>query len=263
MRINKTLGILVIGLLAAGTVWAQMGDDDGWQPKRREHKGFQGRGGEGRGGGLGGGRFGQDREGRGPGNRQGMGGQGGQRKPPMEMMIGKLIQNPEAAEKLGLTEEQISKIKNGTEEIRTGMQELTEKMRSAAEEQVKLLQGDTIDEAALMAAVEKTGAIRTEIAKLKIRGLILVKTTLTPEQVQKIKQFIHHRRQQMNERRGRGPRDGEGGGDGEGDGNRPRFRRDKGWGRDKGHGDGAIRGGWRDRERAKDGDAEGDDAGEL
>ena len=252
MRARKILTVAVIGTLAVTTAWAQMGDDAGWGDERPERKGYRGRG-----GGFGGGRFGKEGEGRGQGRRPGMGGPGGDRQPPMEMIIAKLLQNPEAREKLGLTEEQANAIKTGSEEIRNQMQELSEKMRTAAEEQVQLLQADTIDEEAVMAAVEKTGDIRTQIAKLRVQGMILVKSILTVEQIAKTREFMRNR---MRERmRDRGPRDGDR--EGEGEGRRPRGFRGKGRNGAGREGDG-IRGGWRDRERKRDAETKDDAATE-
>jgi len=244
MRTKTALTTLVAIAMTATTIHAQMGEDDwgerrGDRGERGDRRGLHGRGG----------RFGKDG---GEGRRPGMGrGPGADRQPPMEMVIGRLLQNPEAREKLGITEDQVNAIKTGTEDIRTRMHELGEEMRSAAEEQVKLLQAETVDEEAVMAAVQKTGNIRTEIAKLRVKGLILVKSTLSADQVAKIKEFMHSRRH-----RGRGPRKGEGG-----EQRRPRERgeRGQGWGRheERGEGDG-IRGGWRDRDRDRDREREHD-----
>lgn len=255
MRGKTVLTAAVIGLLTVGTIWAQMGDDDGTEDKRPERKGFLGRNGR-----FGGDRGGNEGEGRGPKRRPGMGGPemgrgpGGDREPPLEMLIGRMIENPEAVKKLGLSEEQINALKDSLKQLREEQESLHEQMRTAAEEQVKLLQADTVDEAALMAAVEKTGAIRTEIAKLRVKGMLLVKKTLTADQVAQVKELIRNR---MGGGRERGFREGEG------DGKRPRGDRgrDRGFGRDRGReGDGGIRGGWRDRERAREND---DDAQEM
>ena len=59
----------------------------------------------------------------------------------------------------------------------------------------------TPDEKAILAAVEKAGRIRTDQAKLKVKELLLIRKTLTPEQIEKIKELI---RQRMNKNREEG-----------------------------------------------------------
>jgi hypothetical protein len=88
-------------------------------------------------------------------------------------------------------------------------------MQQAAEEQARLMMQDPVDEAALMAAIEKTGKIRTEIAKVKIMPIILVKKTLSPEQIEQVKKLLkermeRHRREREQWRDRSGRRDGEG-----------------------------------------------------
>ena len=60
-------------------------------------------------------------------------------------------------------------------ELRKATIQLNAKRELAGLQQVELLSADKIDEKALMAAVEKTGRIQTEFAKLRIKQLIMIK----------------------------------------------------------------------------------------
>ena len=93
------------------------------------------------------------------------------------------VMNPKVAEAIGLTDEQKSKIK----ELRgdNGSRELQEKFRKGQELQSKLLRAETIDEAAVMAAIDETWEARKELAKSQTRRLIAVRSILTPDQVKK------------------------------------------------------------------------------
>jgi len=73
-----------------------------------------------------------------------------------------------------------------------------------------------VDENAVMKAVEEAGEVRTAMAKLKVRQLLLVKRTFTPEQIElarkRMRQHMMRARDAQQERRrrdrpGRGRRD--------------------------------------------------------
>lgn len=93
------------------------------------------------------------------------------------------VMNPKVAEAIGLTDEQKAKVK----ELRNGggSRELQEKFRKGQELQSKLLRAETIDEAAVMAAIDETWEARKELAKEQTRRVIAVRSILTPEQVKK------------------------------------------------------------------------------
>jgi len=115
------------------------------------------------------------------------------RRPPMGMMLGRIASNPEVAKKLGISDEQITAIKEAIGKCREQQESLREKMKAAGEEQLKLLKADEVNEEALLNAVEKTGGIRTEIAKLHIKQMLVMKKILSPEQVAKIHEFMKNR----------------------------------------------------------------------
>ena len=110
-----------------------------------------------------------------------------------EAVIAKLAGNPEFLEKIGLTEEQIETFSEGMYELEKEQITLMAEAQIAALEQARLMTAEEIDEKALMKAVEETGAISTELAKIRVRRLILLKKTLTPEQFQEIRTMLRRR----------------------------------------------------------------------
>ena len=137
----------------------------------------------------------EGREGRFGGAGMGLG--GGE-----EAMIGRLLANPKVAETLGLGEDQIKTLKDKLEGVRKDMEPLRADLEKASMDQAHLLTAtQTVDEAAIMATVEKAGEIRTKIAKLMIQQLLTVKKTLKPEQIEKARAMI---RERMNGAKGQG-----------------------------------------------------------
>jgi Spy/CpxP family protein refolding chaperone len=108
----------------------------------------------------------------------------------MGFLLERLSQGSELAKKIGLSEEQQSKLRDGMFDIKTREADLRADLEKASLAQAKLMTEKTVDEKVLMAAVEKTGAVRTEMAKLRIKGLLLLKQTLTPEQMGKAQQVL-------------------------------------------------------------------------
>lgn len=128
-----------------------------------------------------------------------------------EAIIGRLLATPMVAEKLGLSEEQVKTIKGKMEGFRTELETLRLDLEQASIEQARLLITQSVDEAAVMAAVEKAGEIRTKIAKVMMRQLLTVKKELTPEQIEKARTLLRERMEKERERFGAGRDQGEGG----------------------------------------------------
>jgi Spy/CpxP family protein refolding chaperone len=122
----------------------------------------------------------------------------------MEMVVSRLVENPKQAAELGISEEQLTALKDGMYELRKRQVDLNAELEKAALEQARLMTETTIDEVALMAAVEKTGSIRTELAKLRITQLLLVKKTLTAEQIEALKKKIQERMENRGRKREEG-----------------------------------------------------------
>jgi Spy/CpxP family protein refolding chaperone len=104
------------------------------------------------------------------------------------------LRNPEVAARLGLTEAQREAIDEGVARLKKGHLALRSQMEKAAMKQARLMTAKKLDEDALMAAVEATGKLHTQQAKLRIRHLLFIRRTLTPEQSKMLQRMIQERR---------------------------------------------------------------------
>jgi Spy/CpxP family protein refolding chaperone len=112
-------------------------------------------------------------------------------------ILGKIVNNPEKASEIGLTEEQIKILKDSMEETKKQQEVFQKQLKESGIEQAKMMTKDTIDENALFEAVEKAGKIRTEIAKIHIKQMLVVKKTLKPDQIEKIKEMVQKKVKQI------------------------------------------------------------------
>ena len=136
------------------------------------------------------------------GGRRGL--RGGGMGPMMGGMdpIVRMVSNPAVAEKLGLSEEQKTKLKELKGDNQSN-REAQKKVREATMKQLELMKAEKIDEAAVMAAIDEVFELRKAMAKEQAKRVIAVKSVLTPEQVAK----AHEEMKKMFESRGdRGPR---------------------------------------------------------
>jgi len=115
-----------------------------------------------------------------------LGGDGG----AQEAFLARIINNPKLAAELELSDEQINILKTSQEAMKNQNEQLQNLIKESGMEQAKLLTSDSIDENALMAAVEKTGNVRTEMAKARMRHMLVVKKTLKPDQAKKLKALV-------------------------------------------------------------------------
>jgi Spy/CpxP family protein refolding chaperone len=115
-----------------------------------------------------------------------------------------LIQDERIQKELGLSDEQVAGMRKQTLENQKQLIELKAKLELAALDQVELLRAEEPDESALMKAIEKTGALRTEIAKLELKHLLAVRGTLTAEQRHKLRQMVKDKIERVREQRGEG-----------------------------------------------------------
>jgi Spy/CpxP family protein refolding chaperone len=109
------------------------------------------------------------------------------------MWLGLLLEDGGFAASLGVTPEQKATLREYVEHSRERMKLLREKMEATALEQARLLTQPDIDEPAVMDSVERLGALRTELAKLRIRQLLILRDTLTPEQIEKARGLMRER----------------------------------------------------------------------
>jgi len=117
-------------------------------------------------------------------------------------MMDRILGDEELAKKSGLSDEQITTIKSELNALKERSIELRAQLELAGMEQAEIIASDEVDEAALMAAVEKTGKINTEMAKVRIKRLLVMKKNISPEQLAKIREMVHERmRAHFRERR--------------------------------------------------------------
>jgi len=127
-------------------------------------------------------------------------------------VIQELLKDADVAAKAGISADQISALRAGFEGLKKEIEALRGNLESAALDQAGLVSKAVLDEEALMKAVERTGAARTEMAKVRMKGLLLVRRTLSPEQIEKVKVLVRERAgervmERMREWRERGGRD--------------------------------------------------------
>lgn len=102
------------------------------------------------------------------------------------------IKSPEVVEKLGITAEQIEKLKK-VGENKDEFKALKEKMRAATEKQFALFLSDRVDEVAIMMVIDEMSEVNKEITKAKARELLSIKSVLTPEQLSKLPSILLER----------------------------------------------------------------------
>ena len=129
-------------------------------------------------------------------------GPGGERKGGNwpDVMLERILANQELVEEIGLSEDQVAKLKDGAYELKKAQIQMQADMKLAALEQAKLIKDEASQESDIMAAVEKTGKIRTEVAKLHMKRLLMVRKTLTPEQQEKVRTMVHRHMKRANQK---------------------------------------------------------------
>lgn len=169
--------------------------------------------GEGRGEGRGDGPGGKRMMAGGPGGPEAMGAR----------ILQRLLDNPEKMKELGITEEQAGQLQASFYELEKKMVTLQGDAEVAQIELRRLMDADTPDKAAVLAAVDKAGAARTAIQKAMVEQRLAVRDILGEETARKIKRLVGERMRQAR-----------GGGDDE---DRPRFKqRGEGRGEQRGEG---------------------------
>ncbi len=122
------------------------------------------------------------------------------------------VLRPKMAEQLQLTDEQKEKIKGMRKADREANREVQKRVAEAMGKQMKLLEAETIDEAAVMAAIDELFEAKKQVAKNQTKRLIELKGVLTKEQLESARKAMMVKRPPR-ERRGRGPQEGRKGGD--------------------------------------------------
>lgn len=148
------------------------------------------------------GRGGQDRAG---GDQHGKGGS-------REDMMERLLSNPEMLEKLGLSDEDAEKLKGELHKLKVEFIELKAEMEKLGLEQARAMTSREVDEDKLMDLVEDMGKLRTKMAKIQIRKMMLFRKNIDPEKMKAMREQLHER-MRSRDQEGRGGQDREGGSD--------------------------------------------------
>ena len=98
----------------------------------------------------------------------------------------RLIANPQMCEKLGLTEEQKAKLKSVVGP-RGAERDFQKKIRQGMEKQMQLMSAESIDEAAVMAAIDEVFEARKALATDQAKRMIEARAVLTQEQISMLK----------------------------------------------------------------------------
>ena len=122
-----------------------------------------------------------------------------------EMYLMRAATQKKVATELGITDEQRSVLQEAMYDFREKQVALNAKIELAGIKEARILTSKTeIDEKALMKAIdEKYDAIK-EQAKLKIKMIVLVKQTLSEEQIEKASELMAERMKKRWSKKGKG-----------------------------------------------------------
>lgn len=109
------------------------------------------------------------------------------RRPPMERAFhfgphGRWWNNPEWAQKLGLTPDQQKKMEAIFEQSRPSLMDLSSTVRKEETAMGPLLAADQPDEGTILAQIDRVAQARAELEKANARMLLGLRRVLTPDQ---------------------------------------------------------------------------------
>ena len=110
-----------------------------------------------------------------------------------EDMLGRVLENPKLTEMLGIAPEQAVDIRNAILRMKEKEIDLRAATEKAALRQAQLMTAKDIDEEAVLAVVDEIGRLRTEMARERMRNVIMIRRTLNPEQLEKAKSLMRER----------------------------------------------------------------------
>lgn len=121
----------------------------------------------------------------------------GPRRPPMERAFGlrrphgPWWDNPEVAQKIGLTDEQKKKINDIIQQHRLKLVDLEATLKKEEIFMEPLVNADQPDEAKLLAQIDKVAQARAELEKANARMLLGVRRVLSADQWKKLQEEHH------------------------------------------------------------------------
>ena len=109
------------------------------------------------------------------------------------------VTNPEFMNKIGISEEQASKLKEAWKLIEEETCKIEDEIRLLARQQAehvkKALAEEGSDTSAIMEVIEKIGKLRIDQAKLAMKRVIVIRDYLTPEQRKMVRKIIEEDQQ--------------------------------------------------------------------
>jgi Spy/CpxP family protein refolding chaperone len=127
------------------------------------------------------------------GRHEGFGGMRGRHRGRRDMMLARIVENPQMRERLGITPEQATKIQDETFEFRKA------RIRNRADVELKrvelenLMRAETPDRAAIDKKLDELAAARLVQAKTAVHYHLAMRDVLTPEQRQKLRAMFAER----------------------------------------------------------------------
>lgn len=113
---------------------------------------------------------------------------------------GELLDNPQVKEKLGLTDEQISMIKEGIESNKRAQIEHKAQMELLQLDLKKAMDADEIDEKAVADITRKIGELHGKQLENRLKTRAIVQNTLTTEQKEKAKAAMQEKAKEWREK---------------------------------------------------------------
>lgn len=182
--LRRMMELVVLGGFTAGLVWAEPPAAPETRPETpatKEKKELKREPGEGRGA--------KSRPRMTGWSREGM----------QEMLLDRLVSNPELAEELEFSDDQMENLKKVRFETHEQLISLNAEKDRLALKQAQLTTEAAPDEEAIMKIIEDLGGVQTQIAKLRVRQLLAARQIMTPEQIQKAKDLFRERLKQRRE----------------------------------------------------------------
>lgn len=120
-----------------------------------------------------------------------------------------IVENPEMAKKVGLTEDQVAKLKDGQFAHEKNMIELRAKAETTKLDVRKLMEAAKVDREAVSKAIDAAAAAESAARKADVMHMLDVKETIGPDVMKKIHETVRERLQR-GAMGGRGPQQGPG-----------------------------------------------------
>lgn len=119
---------------------------------------------------------------------------------PQRGRLEALLNNPEAAKKLGLTDNQIASLQARLDESKKQLIKLRTDVELAELEVRRLMRANNPDRAAVMKAVEAASAAQLALRKAMVDERLAVREIVGPEIAEKVRRHFNHCRAERRER---------------------------------------------------------------